>query len=74
MGKKVISSNIIGTAGVTYDLDEIESNNRLNSEKSLVVQVWRYNPKSKDSLKKSPNPPNLKVGQIWLSKRDETIE
>jgi len=69
MAKKTIGANIQGTPGTTYDLDEIQSDSRLNSDKSLVVQVWAYDPNSSDPVKRSPNPPNLKVGQIWLSKR-----
>ena len=69
MAKKTISANIVGTPGTHYDLDELEKNSRTNSEKTLVVQVWKYNPKSEDETKRSPNPPNLKIGQIWLSKR-----
>lgn len=71
MAKKTIGVNIQGTPSTTYDLDEIQADSRLNSEKSLVVQVWNYNPNSSDSSKKSPNPPNLKIGQIWLSKRSD---
>lgn len=74
MGKKTLSANIVGTAGTTYDLDELEKDSRTNSEKSLVVQVWKYNPDSKNLEKRSPNPPNLKLGQIWVSVKDSSIE
>jgi len=69
MPKKTFGANIQGTPGTTYDLDEIQADSRTNSDKSLVVQVWNYNPNSDDPTKRSPNPPNLKIGQIWLSKR-----
>ena len=74
MAKKTLSANIVGTAGTTYDLDELEKNSRTNSEKSLVVQVWKYNPSSNDPQKRLPNPPNLKIGQIWVSQKDAGIE
>lgn len=53
--------NIKGTRGKTYDLDTIVSESRLNPDKILVVQVYKYTDKSK------PNPDNLTVGQMWLS-------
>lgn len=55
--------NITGTSGRTYSLDEIEADNRANSAKPLLVQVYKY-AKGQD-----PNPSNLAVGQIWLSKQ-----
>ena len=55
--------NITGTSGRTYSLDEIEADNRTNSAKPLVVQVYKY-AKGQD-----PNPSSLQVGQIWLSKQ-----
>lgn len=58
-----------GTPNTNYDLDELEQDNRLNSKRSLVVQVWKYNPNSLNEKKKSPNPPDLQLGQIWLSRR-----
>lgn len=36
---------------------------RANSETELRVQVYEY------SDGESPNPPNPKVGQIWISKK-----
>jgi hypothetical protein len=55
--------NITGTSGRTYNLDEIEADNRTNAAKPLVVQVYKY-VKGQD-----PNPSDLTVGQIWLSKQ-----
>jgi hypothetical protein len=66
--------NIVGTENKEYDLDIIESESRLNSDKPLVVQVHRYNPLSIYPEKRNPNPDNIKIGQIWLSKLDKTIE
>lgn len=72
------SINLTGTAGKRYDLEEISTKNtRTSSEEELVVQVWYWNPNGiniyKDNTEiyeehKKPNPPNLKTGQIWLSK------
>ena len=65
---------LTGTPNTNYDLEELEQDNRSNSSKSLVVQVWKYNPAATNSNKKSPNPPGLKLGQIWLSKKVELNE
>lgn len=60
--------NITGTSGKTYDLDELQSKKgRASSEEELIVQIWNWNPEL-PSPYNSPNPPNLKIGQIWLSK------
>ena len=64
MAKK--SLNLKATNGVTYDLDKIKDENRTNSAKELVVQVHEYDPNDPES---KPNPSNLKVGQIWLTKK-----
>jgi hypothetical protein len=72
MAKK--SLNLTGTAGQTYDLDQIEQETRLNAERPLVIQVHKYNPASQLSEEnKKPNPSNLKLGQMWLSKKDSTL-
>jgi hypothetical protein len=68
MAKK--SLNLTGTSGQTYNLDGIAAETRINSVKKLVVQVHEYNPDSVDEAKRAPNPSNLVVGQIWLSKRN----
>jgi len=60
------SLNLTGTKGKTYDLDEIENENRTNSSLELTVQVHEYDPQDPNS---KPNPSNLQVGQIWLVKR-----
>lgn len=54
---------IEGTENKTYNLDEITADNRENSEKPLVVQVHTY------TKGQNPNPSNLKIGQIWVSKK-----
>jgi hypothetical protein len=63
MPKKTL--NLTGTTGTTYDLDKIEAENRMDSASKLVVHVHQYDPE----LGQSPNPSNLKLGQIWLSKK-----
>jgi len=37
----------------------------MDSAKALIVQIHEYDP----TLGQSPNPSNLKLGQIWLSKK-----
>ena len=59
MAKKTIG--ITGTPGRSYDLDKIEQDNRLNSNQQLIVQVHKY------KAGENPNPPDLKIGQIWIS-------
>jgi hypothetical protein len=71
MAKK--SLNLTGTAGVNYDLGKISSETRDNSIKPLVVQVHKYNPNSTDPSKRSPNPKDLMIGQIWVAKEDKDI-
>ena len=62
MAKKTI--NITGTQGTTYDLDKIKSDSRTNGATPLVVQIHKY------AKGQNPNPENLQIGQIWLSKLD----
>jgi len=72
MAKK--SLNLTGTSDTTYDLDAIANETRLNAAKPLVVQVHRYNANSTLSeLNKNPNPSTLQLGQMWLSKKDDTL-
>ena len=56
---------ISGSNGVSYSLDEIVAENRHNSSKPLVVQVYKY------KTGESSNPPDLAIGQIWLSKKED---
>lgn len=66
--------NLTGTNGKTYNLDEIQNTNtRLDSESSLVVQIWKWNPTlPEENPHSKPNPDNLVLGQMWLSKFVET--
>lgn len=60
--------NITGTAGKNYNLDDIQNiGNRSNSSEGLVVQVWNWNPNLPEPHNQ-PNPNDLVIGQIWLSK------
>ena len=61
MAKKTI--NITGTSNRNYDLDAISNDSRLNSNATLLVQVHKYR------KGENPNPSNLQIGQIWLSKQ-----
>ena len=60
------SINITGTAGATYDLDKLAKESRLNGDERLVVQVYKY------KQGENPNPPDLQIGQIWISKLDDS--
>ena len=62
--------NLTGTAGKDYNLDELKNTNtRGSSSEALTVQVWEWNPALPENNPHSkPNPENLVVGQIWLSK------
>lgn len=62
------SIKITGTAGATYDLDKLAEQSRLNGDERLVVQVYKY------KLGESPNPKDLVIGQMWISKLDDTNE
>lgn len=60
--------NLTGTAGKSYNLDDLQnSGGRSSSSEELVVQVWNWNPNLPEPYN-SPNPPNPVIGQIWLSK------
>ncbi len=62
------SINLTGTAGKTYDLDEVVNGGKRTDESALVVQIWKWNPNlPKENVHKNPNPPKPEVGQIWLS-------
>ena len=60
---------ISGTAGKTYNLEEISKKDiRTDASSPLSVQIWYYSEYSVDEDHKKPNPPNPEIGQIWLSK------
>ena len=70
MAEEKKNLQITGTQNRTYDLDEIEKQNRENSDLELRVQVYEY------ANGESPNPTNPAVGQIRISKyvmKAETI-
>lgn len=60
-GKKTL--DLTGSSNKTYDLDKIEAENRTNSQQELVVHVHEY------KAGENPNPDNLVLGQVWISKR-----
>lgn len=72
------SINLTGTPGKEYNLETLaNSNTRGDSSKELLVQIWYWNPDGITFYSnnpelfeqhKSPNPPNVKLGQMWLSK------
>lgn len=55
--------DLTGTSNKTYDLDKIEAENRTNSTQELVIHVHEY------KAGENPNPDNLVLGQIWISKK-----
>lgn len=61
------SINLTGTAGKSYNLDDLQKNTRTDSSEDLVVQIWEWNPNLPGDHGK-PNPPSPELGQIWLSK------
>ena len=62
------SINLTGKQGETYDLDTLSKDTR-TGEGELLVQVWKWNPNlPKTNPHSKSNPPDLKLGQIWLSK------
>lgn len=72
MAKEIIKNNAInitGTAGKTYDLSDLaDKNTRGASEEELFVQIWYWSPLfDKSNPHSKPNPPQPKLGQIWLS-------
>lgn len=65
--------NLKGTAGATYDLDELAvKGTRTSTDDELIVQIWYWNPNlPAENPHSKPNPSDLRVGQMWLSKRVE---
>lgn len=66
--------NIIAKQSKSYDLDKIaESNTRSDSSKPFVAHIKLYNPLSKNSIIKSVVPEGIKIGAIWIARRDTSI-
>ena len=62
------SINLTGTKGKEYNLDELQDKNtRQDSNSELIVQIWKWNPNA-EGAHKYPNPPQLEIGQMWMSK------
>ena len=72
--KSVRSINIVGTEGRSYDMDKItESNTRNDSSKPFVLHIKLYNPLSADAAIKSVIPTDVKIGSIWVARKDSSI-
>lgn len=68
------SINIKAKDGREYDMDAIaESNARTDSSKPFVAHIKLYNPLSKNKAMKSVIPEDVKIGSIWIARRDTTI-
>lgn len=62
------SINLTGKSGKTYNLDELKKGGR-TGEGELLVQIWKWNPDlPKSNPHSKPNPPDVVLGQMWLSK------
>jgi len=65
---------LIGKQSRTYDMDKMaESNTRSDSSKPFVAHIKLYNPLSKNAAIKSVIPEGIKIGSIWIARRDTTI-
>lgn len=64
------SINITGSAGKSYNLDNIATKDtRQSSDEKLLVQIWYWNPNLPEgNPHKNPNPEKPVIGQMWLSK------
>ena len=63
------SINLTGSAGKTYNLDDLANKQTRQSTEELLVQVWKWNPNLPETNPHSkPNPPSPVVGQMWLTK------
>ena len=61
--------NLKGTPGQEYNLDELRTTDSRISGTALVVQIWHWCPDLPSSNPHSkPNPDQLVLGQMWLSK------
>lgn len=60
----------------TYNLDEIAESRRDSTSLQLNLQNWYWHPDADGDLEfhAFPNPPDLEVGQVWVSIRCNTLE
>lgn len=57
-----------------YDLDAIaDSDTRTDSSKPFVAHIKLYNPSSTDKDIKSVVPLDLKIGSMWIARRDNNL-
>ena len=75
MAKQAVRTiNIVGKDGKSYDIDKIaETNTRNDSSKPFVLHIKLYNPLSKDKAIKSVVPEDVKIGSIWIARRDTSV-
>lgn len=66
--------NITGTAGKTYNMDAITSSNtRVDASKPMASYIKLYNPLSKDPSIKSVIPEDVKIGYMWIARKDTNL-
>lgn len=71
---KIRRINIQGKKNKIYDLDKIGTSNTRNDEtKPFVIYIKRYNPTSKIDSIKSPIPADVKIGSMWLARKDISL-
>lgn len=57
-----------------YDMDAIaDSDTRTDSSKPFVAHIKLYNPSSTDKKIKSVLPEDLKIGSMWIARRDNNL-
>lgn len=57
-----------------YDLDAIaDSDTRTDSNKPFVAHIRSYNPNSTIKENRSVLPADLKIGSMWIARRDNTL-
>lgn len=73
MAKRI---KITATPGQTYNLDEILRYASDDPNKPIVLQKWYWCPEAADEYEiySQPNPPDLSVGQIWISIKCKDME
>lgn len=57
-----------------YDLDAIaDSDTRTDSSKPFVAHIRSYNPNSTIKENRSVLPADLKIGSMWIARRDNNL-
>ena len=74
MAQQARRINITGKSGKVYDLDQIaNTNTREDSDRPFVLHIKKYNPKSKDKALRSVIPDDVKIGSVWIARRDDNL-